>query len=345
MKRRELLKSALAVAASGCAADRLSTGTSLSTPLPAGALIGLDRGLSRIDAPFSSFLRRETQDRGAVIPPHQQQLLAGSLRTLMVAGALHDLPRGAHAHPEVRTRISSIIPEGARSLYGMTRHMEELAPAERVLLQRHLRADPELPLRAAEHLDALAASAGLGPTSRWKLRDLATRTAWRLGHQPVSMLLDDTTSRVHKAEGRTGAFSADARLSLAQVMAGGEDWSEEDEYEDEQPYDEYEEDQAGVEQTGPIEPRPWGGRGLAIAGGVGGILGLIGGYAALVWAYLNSIGSDPQAGPITLGIISGVTFVAGVVVMISGLVMKSRQDRLWLERNPGARKQRRRRRR
>ena len=61
---------------------------------------------------------------------------------------------------------------------------------------------------------------------------------------------------------------------------------------------------------------------------------MIGGYVALMWASLQAYSSDSQSGPIALGLVSGGTFVAGVIVMIIGLVLKGRQDAEWLERNP-----------
>ena len=67
-----------------------------------------------------------------------------------------------------------------------------------------------------------------------QLRSLATSTAWRLSNQPVSLLIDETTTRVKKAERRAGEWAAAERGSLAIAMAQ-DDWDEEAEYED---YDE-----------------------------------------------------------------------------------------------------------
>jgi hypothetical protein len=250
---------------------------------------------------------------------------------------MHDLPRQARSHPEVQSRVAAIVPEGARSLCGMTMHMERMPAAERIRMQRHLARDPELPLRAAEHLDRLAVSAELGPRSRFQLRKLGTETAWRLAHQPVSLFLDETTSRVQKAALRAGEWSASERMLLAARMQEGE-WDEEAEYGE---WEEIEEVEEAVQER-PRERRPWKGRGMAIAGGAAGVLGLVGGYGAFLWAYANSLANESQTGPIAIALISGATFVAGVVVMITGLVIKGREDREWLERNPKRRRRRRR---
>jgi hypothetical protein len=333
VKRRELFTGALA-AAGGCAVHQAGAQRG-SIPI-ADVVAQMDRGLLTIDDPFRSFVGGEAGRSDFVMPEAERELLVGSLGTLMVAGAIHDLPLEARAHPEIEARVASVVPRGARSLYGITQHLERMAPAERIMLQRGIARDPELPLRTAEQLDRMASSVELGVRSRYQLRSLATESAWRLSHQPVSLLLDETTARVRKAELRAGGLSEEQRMLLAARM------QEEDEWEEESEYDEEEEEPA-EEPIRERERRPWKGRGLAIGGGVGGILGLIGGYVSLVWAYFNGLANNSQAGPVTLAVVSGVTFVAGVIIMITGLVIKGRQDREWLERNPKPVRRRRRR--
>jgi hypothetical protein len=333
MRRRELLTGALAAAAGGCAAQQ--AGSSIEV---GGAVTKLDRSLGRISDPFQGFVRRETGRSDAVIPEAERELVSGSLKSLLLLGTLRDLPRDARSHPEVQARAAALMPESGRSLYGMTMHMQQMVPAERIAMQREIARDPSLPLRAAEHLDRLAGVGELGPRSRYHLRSIATDAAWRLGHQPVSLFLDDTTARVTKAVARAGERSASEREWLAARMQEEGEWDEDSEYEY---YDAPEEEEPEEPVVRRRERRPWGGRGMAIGGGAAGILGLVGGYVSFVWFAVNDYAGESLAGPTALAIVSGVTFVAGVIVMIVGLVLKSRQDREWLERNPKPRRRRR----
>jgi len=225
MERRRFLHLGAAAGAavaggSGCG-QLLGTPASATADLPDmdaffakldGAMEAVAKGdpLAALVAPRCSVKHGQSskdRDPGESKQPFSDRdklLIQKSLRSLLLAGAVHELPEAARHHPGMMARLNAGMGEMDEAVFGMTELLEGLSPGDRVELGRRIQKDPGLPMRVAESLDADASALKVPHQRRLRLRRLASHVSWRLKNQPPESLLDEYTTKVRRLAARNG---------------------------------------------------------------------------------------------------------------------------------------------
>ncbi|MBW2453267.1 MAG: hypothetical protein JRI68_02100 [Deltaproteobacteria bacterium] len=146
----------------------------------------------------------DTQQTHQPFSPNDKLLVQKSLRSLLLAGAVHELPEAARHHPGMVARLNAGMGEMDEAVFGMTELLEGLSPGDRVELGRRIQQEPGLPMRVAESLDADASALQVPHERRLRLRRLASHVSWRLRNQPPENLLDEYTTKVRRLAARNG---------------------------------------------------------------------------------------------------------------------------------------------
>src|SRR5687767_1403873 len=199
MKRRDLLTAA-AGAMTGCAVSRSSTGAHDFDDLYGR----LDRGLASVGNPFQEIAPE------ARFSASERAFVEAALRSLLLTSAVHELPEEERGDPRMISRLEAHRNDFELAMRS-TRSMLEMSPAHRITLQRAIRTKPSLASKAADVLGRHAKLADVGAAERFELRRIAQQTAWRIQHQPLSMVADDTLDRMRRVEMRIAADSTQLR--------------------------------------------------------------------------------------------------------------------------------------
>lgn len=208
MKRRDvLLVGAATATGSGCA-------TLLAGALPGEgelfrALAVLDDALARLST--TNVLERLFE--GAPVKPKSgpelergEALARKTLKALVLASAVHDLPTEQATHPAVTARLAASSTELDEAVLGMTDLLEGLTPDERARVSTALKEDPDLGMRIAGAIDARAADYGVSAEGRLKLRRLAATASTRLRQSPDHFIAEYTT-KLRKLEAHVGRLA------------------------------------------------------------------------------------------------------------------------------------------
>lgn len=209
MDRRDFLRSGLAGAALvGCGR-------------PAASPPSLGDPDARHDESVEAFLRRIEQGRTALAGAtpladlfearghdraridhatfaRNEKLFRGSLDSLLLTSAFHDLPPAHQRDHRVQRLMVDSLDGIDEAVIGVADHLEKLGPTSRKAIGERLRRDPNLALDLFDAVDAKAKAAGVDPRRRMHLRTLATQVAWRLEHQPVALFVDEHVDKVKK---------------------------------------------------------------------------------------------------------------------------------------------------
>jgi hypothetical protein len=319
MRRRDLLGAAAGAAAAGCATVRVDPEQDF-----AELYARLDEGLASVGNPFEKVVA------GAKFTDRERAFVESSLRSLLVTAAIHELPEHRRDDPGLVARARAHAPDFERAL-GSARALMQMAPSDRVRIEREIRRDPSLPEKVTELLARYAKTSRVPGAGRFELRSLAQRCAWRMQHQPVSLVMDDTLERMTKVEARLGERSMQARLLLARAQ------EEEVEQSGESGYDEAEElgeeakreeqgEPIGEEQLEVEKPKgpPPRGKHLMMGGGIAAGGGLILGAAGF-GVFFAAFDSDSSFLGVLSFIMCGVgalSLIVGLIVLIVGIVVR-----------------------
>lgn len=234
MDRRQFLQ--LGAATGAVVATSTGCMSLLGDARSVGSDADMDRFLGKLDTamksiadgvPMSELARARrapcsTSEADANSPPAaygagELRLVQKSLRSLLLVGALHELPEPARHHPGMVARLNHAMPEMDEAVFGMTQLLADLSPGDRVELQRKLQREPDLPMKVAEAIDADASALNVPFERRTRLRNLASHVAWRLRNQPAGLLLDEYVTKVRKAAARSGYDEALQRRLAVQA--------------------------------------------------------------------------------------------------------------------------------
>jgi hypothetical protein len=139
------------------------------------------------------------------------------LRSLLVAGMVHDLPSEVRTSPEVRCHLERYGPELDETVMEATRLIGGCPRSARQEVGQFLRERPELAMEMGQILDDRSAEVGLGSGGRNKLRQTCTHLTGRLRRQPPSLLVDECLDKMERDLARHGLDVALWR----QLTAGG----------------------------------------------------------------------------------------------------------------------------
>lgn len=204
MDRRDFLRMG---AFAGAAA---ATGTTEPTAEAARPPIDMDAFLARTDAQLAGI--GERHGLGTLLPPlrpdaseteraagrRAEELLHKSMRSLLVAGILHDLTDEERAHPKLVARVRAAMPEMDEAVFGMVDLLARLSPADKIDLRDAVDEDPDLPGRVFEALDRESAELGISQRRRLHLRSIGTQIAYRMRHQSPGAVVDESVDRAER---------------------------------------------------------------------------------------------------------------------------------------------------
>lgn len=147
------------------------------------------------------------------------ELARKSLRSLLLAGAVMDLPDEARELPEIRSRVEAMSDEMDEAVFESTALLATCPASEQRAIQDALRNDPDLVMRVAEVVDERGSTRGLGRTGRRRLREISTHISGRLRRQPPSMLFDECVETVERVVERYGVGVTMERWLASEAVA------------------------------------------------------------------------------------------------------------------------------
>lgn len=208
MDRRDFLRLGLGGAAlAGCGVAGPNSGPA-AVPLVPWPPPDMDAFFGRLDSNMATIRdgnpMRDAFDRTLLGEPalaapqlrSAEDLTRKSLRSLLLAGSVGDLPVDARTHPGMVDRLTRGLDEMDEATLGLTAHLEQLDPARRKAIQGRLRADPKLGMSIVEAFDTEASAIGVSLQRRTHLRSIATQVTWRLNAQPLSTFVDESSAKV-----------------------------------------------------------------------------------------------------------------------------------------------------
>jgi hypothetical protein len=307
MRRRDLFGAA-AVAAAGCA-------TLKSEPDASEIQARLALGLRKVGNPFGRIVA------ASHFTGEEQRFVESALRGLLLTAAIHEVPE-AHRDAILLEQTKKQIPELDRALAN-AQAILQMEPADRVRIERKIRSDPSLPEKVTELLAHHARASGVPGAGRFELRSLAQQCAWRIQHQPISLVLDDTLAKMEKVRARFGDRAVEARGLVAQaqeraVMGDGYDEADELGEEKEDPKEDPQE-----EVEAPQVPAR--GKKLMLGGGVTAGAGLVfGGAGVGLFFAAFEVDSSLLAGvSVVMCGIGALALIVGLIVLIVGIVIRA----------------------
>ncbi len=131
------------------------------------------------------------------------------LQTLLLSQTFRELPRQTQRAPKIQALMKTHANGISDTVHEVTQDLEALRPAQRHRIRDVLRKRPNLPTAIGETLDRHARSTGLSFQNRLKLRTAMLETSHRLKNDDPSVLIDEYTAKVRRAQepGRAEAFA------------------------------------------------------------------------------------------------------------------------------------------
>lgn len=225
MNRRDLLRAGtlLSLGGSGCASlSATSSGGDGALGDFLSALDGMREAIGRSDV-FAGFRDSSRPDFDALVE-RRAELTRKTFRSLMLTGALAELPVEQRSHVEVQRRLADSMQEMDDAMFGMTELLEELPASERADVGRALRDDPLLGMRIMGEVDREAASLGVSMGVRTRMRSVSTHVVSRLRQSP-DLTIAEYTGKFRKLEARHGA-RAEAERQVATALASELLWQQ-----------------------------------------------------------------------------------------------------------------------
>lgn len=145
------------------------------------------------------------------------ETVRAAVKSLFLLGFFRDLPDQARFDAGVQLRMWRAVPDMESSMAGMASLLENMTPADSARVSARLQADPGLPMRVCESLDNHWCRDALSGRRRAHLRTIVSELAFRLQHQPPSLLIHELVGKYAKA---TAVPDADARKDEMIKTAG-----------------------------------------------------------------------------------------------------------------------------
>jgi len=142
----------------------------------------LDAALASIDAsrPLAKIKHKLPPERVA----RDEQFIKTSLRALLIAGSLRDLPEEAQVHPEVQRRVWAAMLDMDTAVFDARARLDALGREDHKRIQEALSRDDKLEDGIFSELDRAARDAGVSLKRRTHLRTLAKHICGRLRQSP-----------------------------------------------------------------------------------------------------------------------------------------------------------------
>lgn len=204
-RRNFLLQGGLAAvgaASSGCVAGPAMS-RSVDAPTASGGRRGLE--LERLEALLDGTkqfryhedyqgLGAKTGHSRAMVRHHDMQLQE-HLRTMLVAGAAHELGRDDPRFQQIIRRSAHDIDA---SVLGSLAQVETMAEGNNDALLQVLRDKPRLPMEVCDIFERLSASVGTPLASRDRLRRAAKHLSWRFERQDPGLVMAEYATRSNR---------------------------------------------------------------------------------------------------------------------------------------------------
>lgn len=175
-------------------------------------LARLDHGMARVSTqagalriprdPARPLLAADIEDEN-----RGKRHIETSMRSLLLAGSMHDLPLHGQVHPGMQRRLWDGLPEMDAAITGTQDLIAGMSAADRLDLGLRARKDPQFAMRIVEYVDGQAGVAGVSSRRRVHLRHLAGQIAWRMKHQSPSAVIEEYAGKVERIHARGGAFA------------------------------------------------------------------------------------------------------------------------------------------
>lgn len=237
MKRRDFFKlsasSGLTLGASAC------SHVMPTAPLHALGVGSIEEYVARMDHGMDYIARKASigdhlQGLRADIPrptaarpaylDRSEELFRKTMRTTVLTGMFSDLPPELQKHPAVQERMWRHMPEMDETVTEMTYILEQLDATQREDIRRVLQQTPELGATLAAEIDVHARNIDVSTMRRAQFNDHLQKSAWQMGAQSPSLLIDGYTTKVRKAQARHG-MSAELERAIAAQMGEEAFWA------------------------------------------------------------------------------------------------------------------------
>lgn len=219
MDRRDLLKfGALAgVSGSGCASLLHNPGA-LGASEMNDFLGALDGALAKVlqGRPFDAFFPTNPSPQLAARIRHGDELTRKTLRSLLMVGTVGELTPEQQAHEGVQQRLRGSMGEFDDAMFGMNELLEDAPAADRAVVSKALRDDPELGMRVMGTIDQEAATMGVSLKQRTKLRAIAAHACARLRQGP-DVAIAEYTGKARRVAARHGLHAEFQRRAAASI--------------------------------------------------------------------------------------------------------------------------------
>lgn len=150
------------------------------------------RRVQRLDMPALAGARVQVGEQRAA---ELTQLFRSSMRTLLVASGVGQLPKASREDVRVDALIREHSAEMDFAVFGMLDHLETVPQSRVDYVQQAIREEPELLDAAAETLDTAAREGGIRPEARRHLGALVRQVTWRMRRQPTAMIIEESTRK------------------------------------------------------------------------------------------------------------------------------------------------------
>ncbi|MEO1232814.1 MAG: hypothetical protein AAFZ18_28355 [Myxococcota bacterium] len=121
-----------------------------------------------------------------------------TMKTLVVTGGLGEVAHQPEVPDVFRSRARSLGPEMAHSVAENLTLLRSLNPRGRRRIAQTLRDRPELPLTLAGEMDQISGRIGVAPSTRLKLRRIASRVSSTLPRQAAGGYLEEVSHQMTK---------------------------------------------------------------------------------------------------------------------------------------------------
>jgi len=128
-----------------------------------------------------------------------EALIRKVLRSMNLTRSFRELPASGRAHPGMQGRLAAALPELTAAVAEARAFLIDLSPADRLDLQRTVRAHPEILPRLAAHLEQESLTAGIAPERGEQVRRHVEHLDLQLRRSQVDAVLDEYVARADRA--------------------------------------------------------------------------------------------------------------------------------------------------
>lgn len=200
MERREFFQSgalgAVALLGAGGAAQAAQGLSTIAMEQFLGHLDRQQAWMARhpVDGILAAVGATGTAERGRC-----EALFRKVLRAMNLTRSFRELPALGRAHPGMQGRMAAALPELTAAVAEARQFLVELSAADRLDLQRTVRAEPQLLPRLGEYLQQEALQAGIAPERGGQVRQQIEHLDRQLRRSQVDAVLDEYVARADGA--------------------------------------------------------------------------------------------------------------------------------------------------